>query len=67
VKQCVSLSKAGKELLYLRIIMREFGFPQLWPSHLREDSRAVVAITENPSQRNGAYHTDTEYMGKKGE
>ena len=27
-------SEAGKELLYLCIIMREFGFPQLGPSHL---------------------------------
>jgi hypothetical protein len=30
-------SEAGKELLYLRTIMREFGFPQNWPSHLYED------------------------------
>ena len=27
-------SEAGKELLYLRIIMREFGFPQLGPMYL---------------------------------
>jgi hypothetical protein len=26
--------EAGKELLYLRIIMREFGFPQLGPTYL---------------------------------
>jgi hypothetical protein len=47
-------SEAGKELLYLRIIMREFGFPQLGPMHLYEDSRAVIAMTENPSNRKGA-------------
>ena len=35
-------SEAGKELLYLRIIMREFSFPQLWPSYLYEDSRATT-------------------------
>jgi hypothetical protein len=35
-------SEAGKELLYLRIIMCEFGFPQLGPIHLYEDSRAVI-------------------------
>jgi hypothetical protein len=33
--------EAGKELLYLRIIMREFGFPQLGPMHLYEDSRQL--------------------------
>jgi hypothetical protein len=52
-------SEAGKELLYLRIIMREFGFPQNWPSHLYEDSRAVIAMAENPSNRKGARHIDT--------
>ncbi len=52
-------SEAGKELLYLRIIMREFGFPQLGPMHLYEDSRAVVAMSENPSNRKGSRHIDT--------
>jgi hypothetical protein len=37
-------SEAGKELLYLRIIMREFGFPQLGPMYLYEDSRAVMMM-----------------------
>jgi hypothetical protein len=46
-------SEAGKELLYLRIIMREFGFPQLGPMYLYEDSRAVIAMAENPSNRKG--------------
>jgi hypothetical protein len=52
-------SEAGKELLYLRIIMREFGFPQLGPMHLYEDSRAVIAMAENPSNRKGARHIGT--------
>jgi hypothetical protein len=56
-------SEAGRELLYLRIIcdiiMREFGFPQLRPMHLYEDSRAVIAMAENPSNRKGVRHTDT--------
>ena len=52
-----AVSEAGKELLYLRIIMREFGFPQLGPMHLHEDSRAVIAMAENPSK--GARHIIT--------
>jgi hypothetical protein len=52
-------SEAGKELLYLRIIMREFGFPQLGPMYLYEDSRAVIAMAENPSNRKGARPIDT--------
>jgi hypothetical protein len=39
--------------------MREFGFPQLGPMYLYEDSRAVIAMTENPSNRKGARHIDT--------
>ena len=39
--------------------MREFGFLQLWPSYLYEDSRAVIAMAENPSNRKGARHIDT--------
>ena len=49
-------SEASKELLYLGIIMREFGFPQLGPMYLYEDSRAVIPMAENPSNRKGARH-----------
>ncbi len=52
-------SEAGKELLYLRIIMREFGFPQLGPMHLYEDLCAVIAMAENPSNSKGVRHIDT--------
>jgi hypothetical protein len=52
-------SEARKELLYLHIIMREFGFPQLGPMHLYEDSRAVIVMAENPCNRKGARHIDT--------
>ena len=41
------------------MIMREFGFPQLGPLHLYEDSHAVVCMVENPSNRKGAPHIDT--------
>jgi hypothetical protein len=65
-------SEAGKELLsidrpfivltetkYLRIIMREFGFPLLGPMQLPQDPHAVIAMAENPSNRKGARHIDT--------
>jgi hypothetical protein len=43
----------------MRIIMHDFGFPQLGPMHLYEDSRALIVMTENPSNRKGARHIDT--------
>jgi hypothetical protein len=39
--------------------MREFGLPQLGHMHLYEDSRAVIAMAENPSNSKGARHIDT--------
>jgi hypothetical protein len=54
-----SASEAGKELLYLRIIMRECGLSQVGPSHLYADSLAVICMAENPSNRKGARHIDT--------
>ena len=39
--------------------MREFVFPQLGPMYLYEDSRAVIAMAENPSNGKGARHIDT--------
>jgi hypothetical protein len=47
----------------MRIIMHDFGFPQLGPMHLYEDSRALIVMTENPINRKGARHIDTrEYF-----
>ena len=49
-------SEAGKELLYLRIIMREFGFPQLGPMHLYEDSpKWCTAELGHLPDRHGAW------------
>ena len=36
-------------LLYLRIIMRDVGFPQQGPWYLYEDSRVVICMAENPT------------------
>ena len=58
-REWYAASEAGKEPLYLRIIMREFGFPQLWPSHLSEESRASITMAENPSNPKGALLINT--------
>jgi hypothetical protein len=52
-------SEAGKELLYLRIIMRDFGSLNWVLPQLCEDSCAVICMAENPSNRKGARHIDT--------
>jgi hypothetical protein len=35
-------SEAGKEIVYLRSILNDFGFEQVSPTLLYEDSRAVI-------------------------
>jgi hypothetical protein len=39
-------SEAGKEIVYLRSILNDFGFEQVSPTLLYEDSRAVIAMAE---------------------
>ncbi len=52
-------SEAGKEIVYLRSILNDFGFEPVSPTLLFEDSRAVIAMTENPVNRKASRHIDT--------
>ncbi len=52
-------SEAGKEIVYLRSILNDFGFEQVSPSLLYEDSRAVIVMTETPVNRKASRHIDT--------
>jgi hypothetical protein len=52
-------SEAGKEIVYLRSILNDFGFEQVSPTLLYEDSRAVIAMAENPVNRKASRHIDT--------
>jgi hypothetical protein len=52
-------SEAGKETVYLRSILNDFGFEQVSPTLLYEDSRAVIVMAENPVNRKASRHIDT--------
>ena len=52
-------SEAGKEILYLRFILHDFGFDQKGATPLYEDSRAVICMSENPVNRKASRHIDT--------
>jgi hypothetical protein len=41
-------SEAGKEIVYLRSILNDFGFEQVSPTLFYEDSRVVITMTERP-------------------
>ena len=52
-------SEAGKEIIYLCSILFDFGFEQDGPTKMYEDSRAAIAMCDNPVNRKGSRHIDT--------
>jgi len=47
----VAASQCGQEVVYLRQILRDFGFPPTEPTRIYEDNLACVAMSENPVRR----------------
>ena len=43
-------SEANKEIVFLRSILKDFGFEQVSPTLLYENSRALIVVTENPEK-----------------
>jgi hypothetical protein len=39
--------------------LKNFGFEQVSPTLLYEDSRALIVVTENPENRKASRHVDT--------
>ena len=54
----VAASQCGQEVLYLREIMRDFGFAALTPTQVYEDNLACIAMSENPVRRKFSRHID---------
>ena len=57
----VAASQCGQEVLYLREILRDFGFAQAAPTQVYEDNLACVAMSENPVRRKFSQHIDVRY------
>ena len=57
----VAASQCGQEVLYLREILRDFGYTQENPTHMYEDNLACVAMSENPVRRKVSRHIDIRY------
>jgi hypothetical protein len=52
-------SETGKEIVYLRSILNDFGFEQVSPTLFYEDSRAVIVMDEKPLNKKTSRHIDT--------
>ncbi len=54
----VAASQCGQEVIYLREILRDFGFPPTGPTRVYEDNLACVTMSENPVRRKYSRHID---------
>ena len=66
IKHCrtewYAASEAGKEMIYLRSILFDFGFEQDSPTKMYADSRAVIAVADNPVNQKESLHIDTRKL-----
>ena len=54
----VAASQWRQEVLYLREILRDFGYPPLAQTRVYEDNLACIAMSENPLRRKFSRHID---------
>jgi len=55
----VAASQAAQEVVYLREIRRDFGYPQTTAAtNIFEDNLACIALSENPVRRKFCWHID---------
>ena len=54
----VAASQAGKEVLYLRALLKGFACEQMRPTELWEDNASCILMSENPTNRERSRHVD---------
>jgi hypothetical protein len=54
----MAASEGGKEVVYIRAILQDFGFAQHGPTDLFEDNLAAVTMSINPVRRKYSRHID---------
>jgi hypothetical protein len=54
----VAASQAGKEVLYLRALLKGFSCPQQKPTEIWEDNASCIMMSENPTNRERSRHVD---------
>jgi hypothetical protein len=51
----MTVSEGGKEVVYIRSILHDFGFNQMDPTDLDEDNLAAVTMSINPGRVHPVY------------
>ena len=56
----VAASQAGQEVVYLRVLLRGFGYTQKKPTEIWEDNASCIMMSENPTNRDRSRHVDVK-------
>ena len=54
----VAASQAGQEVVYLRVLLRGFGYTQKKPTEIWEDNASCIMMSENPTNRDRSRHVE---------
>ena len=57
----VALCGAGQEVVWLRSLLADIGFPQKRPTVVGEDNQGALCLAKNPKDHNRTKHIDIKY------
>ena len=57
----IAAVEAGKEIIWMRNLLSEFGFTLSSPSHLLIDNNSAVTVAKNPEHHGRMKHLDLRY------
>ena len=58
----IAACEAGKEILWMRNMLQEFGFPVAGPSTLFMDNQSAITVAKNPEHHGRMKHLDLRYF-----
>ncbi len=56
--ECMTASEVGKEIVYLRVILRDVGHAPTVPTNIYEDNLTCIAMSTNPVRWKSSRHID---------
>ena len=57
----VSVIQSGEEVVYLRTLLRGFGYTQRGPTDIWQDNASCIMMSENPTNRDRSRHVDVSF------
>lgn len=61
VSEYIALATTAKEAIWLRLLVKEIGYPQKGPTLIFEDNQSALALAKNPVHHNRTKHIDVRF------